>query len=248
MIAEVYGKISSTGSNLSDRMEDKLTGNVFGNLRYLPYEKGLKILLDKIILHNGDSQEILEKIYNQENSFIADKIKFWPRCKNTRTELDMSINLDELFIGIEVKYESPMSGDDQLLRELKVINDERNKKKGLLLFIAQGNGITEAINSIDKLGEYSYILDNIGFACITWEDIYETFNKLDLEDYNDYEKIILEDIIRLLKHKGFEKFKSFQLDEEYDVQEGFFQFNFELDRNFDFKFDIKIEEDFYEFR
>ena len=45
MIAEIHGKISSSGSNLSDRMEDKLTGNFFGNLRYLPYEKGFKLLL-----------------------------------------------------------------------------------------------------------------------------------------------------------------------------------------------------------
>ena len=28
MLAEIYGKISSMGSNLSDRLEDNLTGNV----------------------------------------------------------------------------------------------------------------------------------------------------------------------------------------------------------------------------
>ncbi|KPU26283.1 hypothetical protein TR13x_10785 [Caloranaerobacter sp. TR13] len=37
MIAEMKGKISSTGSNLSERLEDKLIGDFFGALRYIPY-------------------------------------------------------------------------------------------------------------------------------------------------------------------------------------------------------------------
>ncbi|MEK4246582.1 hypothetical protein MKZ20_14770 [Psychrobacillus sp. FSL K6-2684] len=40
MIAEIRGKISRSGSNLTERLEDNLTGNVFGALRYLPYERG----------------------------------------------------------------------------------------------------------------------------------------------------------------------------------------------------------------
>ncbi|WP_179863669.1 hypothetical protein [Bacillus toyonensis] len=45
MIAEIHGKISSDSSNLSERLEDKLTGDIFGSLRYLPYLKGLYQLL-----------------------------------------------------------------------------------------------------------------------------------------------------------------------------------------------------------
>ena len=40
-IAEIKGKISSTGSNLSDRLEDLLTSDVFGPLRYIPFDEGL---------------------------------------------------------------------------------------------------------------------------------------------------------------------------------------------------------------
>ena len=246
MIAEIHGKISSSGSNLSDRMEDKLTGNFFGNLRYMPYEKGLRLLLDEIIVYKGNSEEILDKVASVRNSFISDKIEFWPSHENA--ELDLSIDLEGLFIGVEVKYESGLSSGDQLLRELKVINDKRNDKKGLLLFIAQGKGMGEAFDAIDRLGGYSYLLDNISFAYISWEDIYETYNQLNLGSYNDYERLIIEDIRKLLKLKGFEKFKSFEIDREYNIQDKFFKFDYKIRLDFDFQFHIEIKEDFYEFR
>jgi hypothetical protein len=47
MIAEIHNKLSATGSNLHDRLEDQLTGNVFGTLRYLPYSQGLHVILNK---------------------------------------------------------------------------------------------------------------------------------------------------------------------------------------------------------
>lgn len=248
MIAEIHSKISSSGSNLSDRLEDKLTGDFFGNLRYLSYEKGLKLILDEVIFYKGNSDAILEETNKIIEQFIGDKLDFWPKCKNTGTELDLSISFDNLFIGVEVKYRSPLSGDNQLLRELKVINGKRNKRKKLLLFISQGDGLTEAIQAIDSLGKDSYLLDDIAFAYITWEDIYEVFKGLNLDSYNNYEKIVMQDIIRLLKFKGFEKFRDFILDEKYSIQDMFFEFDYNLLEDFNFKFDIKIEEAFYEFR
>lgn len=41
MLAEIQGKISRTGSNLTERLEDNLTGNVFGVLRYIPFSAAL---------------------------------------------------------------------------------------------------------------------------------------------------------------------------------------------------------------
>jgi len=34
-IAEIHGKISSLGSNISDKQEDLLTSDVFGTFKYL---------------------------------------------------------------------------------------------------------------------------------------------------------------------------------------------------------------------
>lgn len=47
MIVEIRNKISSSGSNLTDRLEDQLTGNVFGALRYLSSELGLRRAISK---------------------------------------------------------------------------------------------------------------------------------------------------------------------------------------------------------
>ena len=46
-IAEIHGKLSSSGSNISDRLEDLLTADVFGCLRYLPFEKGFQKILTR---------------------------------------------------------------------------------------------------------------------------------------------------------------------------------------------------------
>lgn len=72
-IAEIKGKISSTGSNLSDRLEDLLTSDVFGPLRYLPFDEGLlPILKSATHWQNGSSLEI-EEMPDQSMEVI-----FWP--------------------------------------------------------------------------------------------------------------------------------------------------------------------------
>jgi len=53
VLAEIKGKISQTGSNLSDRLEDKLTGDFFGTIRYLPFEIGLGPVLSKVRFEGG---------------------------------------------------------------------------------------------------------------------------------------------------------------------------------------------------
>ena len=42
MIAEIKGKVNMQNTNLTSLREDELTGNFFGNLRYIPFAKGLK--------------------------------------------------------------------------------------------------------------------------------------------------------------------------------------------------------------
>jgi hypothetical protein len=44
LIAELHNKISAESNNL-ERSEDKLTGDFFGTLRYLPFEIGMKPIL-----------------------------------------------------------------------------------------------------------------------------------------------------------------------------------------------------------
>lgn len=44
MIAELHNKISSNSSVNYERSEDELTGNFFGTLRYMPFNKGMVLV------------------------------------------------------------------------------------------------------------------------------------------------------------------------------------------------------------
>lgn len=45
MIAEIKGKLWQTGHNLNESLEDNLTGNFFGALRYIPFDLALRKIL-----------------------------------------------------------------------------------------------------------------------------------------------------------------------------------------------------------
>ena len=53
-------------------MEDKLTGDFFGNLRYLPYKKGTRLLLDNIKIYKAHKS--IKQIMNCDK--YSKKIKY----------------------------------------------------------------------------------------------------------------------------------------------------------------------------
>lgn len=57
MVEEFYGKISRSGSNLSDNLEDKLTGDFFGTLRYMDFYDGLQPILCGALRISEEQQE-----------------------------------------------------------------------------------------------------------------------------------------------------------------------------------------------
>ena len=73
MIAELHGKISGSDSNLSDRLEDKLTGDVFGLLRYMPFHIGMAQILRAAKI-DGLSECVNQTTIN----FWGGRIRFWP--------------------------------------------------------------------------------------------------------------------------------------------------------------------------
>lgn len=245
MIAETHGKISRTGSNLSENMEDKLTGNFFGRLRYLPYSKGLKILLEN--LKYEDNIEHGKLFSDTKKEYIGDNFHFWKYSKIA--ELDLIIELSDCLLGIEVKYNSRLSGNTQLKREFEYLfkDDKNNYKNKFLIFISRVEGLKEALEEIENVKKMHEEYKNIKFAYISWEDIFEIYNKIDLVMYNDYEKLIIVDIITLLKYKDFERFRNFKIEDRHKVNNDlFFKFDY---YNFKFKeFFAIIEGDkYYEF-
>lgn len=225
MIAEIHNKISSTGSNLSDRLEDQLTGDFFGTLRYIPYNRGLQ----KIIRCNG----------NEDNE--DPKYHFWKRLKddnNSTVEPDLILEFENAVIGIEVKYNSGLSSNDleedyeeqsaidnseeikesnnQLVREARAIIKEYKNKSKHLIFIAQDNYCVQVFE--DANSKIKQECDGkISFEAISWSDIYDRVCDL-LNEAKGYENIILNDIRALLEKKGFDRFKSFSLSDKENFE------------------------------
>ena len=126
-IAKIHGKISSTGSNLSERMEDLLTSDVFGCMRYLPAEKVLIPFLRTARSFEGKNLEVPEEI-------IAAHYSFWPWLEfsgRNPCQPDAVIGIETKhghmhLILIEAKYYAGLSSEedeciepnDQLAREL----------------------------------------------------------------------------------------------------------------------------------
>ena len=201
MIAELHGKISSRGTNLRETLEDNLTGNFFGSLRYIPFSKGIK----KVLLEAIDN----DCFDNYEAEEWAEKIEFWPYHEDG--ELDLIIDLNLVTIGIEVKYNSGLSSEDnmtnddesedksknQLSSENEIKNDyksqERSKnqlaressiiselatqknKKPILLFIAKKN---EGKEIVDNVMKRNIIEQDVILEFISWEQICSVIEEL----------------------------------------------------------------------
>lgn len=257
MIAEIYRKISKSGSNLSERSEDNLTGNFFGNMRYIPFNQGIKsILMDFVYPH--ELALIIEKI---DADFWNENIAFWPY--DEEGEIDVLMNFTEVVIGIEVKFLSGLSSDDsicnekkyeddaeqiklesrqQIARESRIISRKGIGKDKLLIFIADGN---DCMNVYQDTINRNILEENVHMGVLSWQDILTAIKNLNAE--NNFQQLILSDLKELLITKGLEGFHKFDLDEKIFVEDSlFYDFKGKI---FSFNIEDEVGEmDFYEFR
>ncbi|MCG6154022.1 hypothetical protein [Leptospira bandrabouensis] len=207
MIAEIKGKITPTGSNLSQRSEDNFTGNFFGHLKYLGLEFGLKPILKEVnFREKSNLNEILigKPIYT-----------FWKRY-NDFGEIDVIIEINNIVIGIEVKYISGISSDDdninakenqnQLNKYSKLLNLYFKEKFKFLILVAPNAIGLPIYQKILKLNLCQEV--NVGF--ISWENIFNIIQNLKNTSNSQFENEILSDLLEYLNVKGFDKFKKFE--------------------------------------
>ena len=212
MVEEFYGKISRSGSNLSDSLEDKLTGDFFGILRYMDFCDGLQPILcgalRKSEKQQAESQAAIQRIENVNCTNIRDgeHIKFWP--KHALGELDVLLEFDNCYIGIEVKFKSGLSSDDQLIREANILCDLPKDKKKILLFIAKH----ESCLSIYRKYKKDMSKHGVHFVFASWEDILQSMKDIlhggKGSNYTFGQKLMISDLVRLLTRKGFDTFLS----------------------------------------
>lgn len=263
LIAEIKGKISSTGSNLNERLEDKLTGDLFGSLRYIPFDKATKSILLKTKVSKGNFSDTFEVINRLSVGYWDRNILFWPY--DSLGELDVLLEFEEIVIGIEVKLYSGLSSDDgvdnsaydhiaesshQLSRESRILKRKitGTNKRALLIFISPEYTCYPICK---EAYDRNIIEDGVVLGYLPWEEILVALEKVvETEDINKYEELITKDLITLLKRKGLERFRSFDFDCP-NIDPGLcFEFTGKEDIEIDFTFNqgLVMEEGYYEFK
>tara|TARA_B100002003_G_scaffold231791_1_gene243064 strand:+ start:735 stop:1586 length:852 start_codon:yes stop_codon:yes gene_type:complete len=234
-IAELHGKISSSGSNLSERLEDLLTSDVFGSLRYLPFEEALIPILENAQNYKSENTNLKIKHSVKENN---PKIVFWYRLPHS--EPDVLIKYGKHLILIEVKYLHGKSGryldsnqqeenivqeasSDQLGREFEDLLEYKKDDfidRSLVYITAHRIIPTTDFEEVEKhFEEKEHKNPNFpkvkgeqfkrNAFWLSWIQIHNVLVKLSKEQPDEFRKEILDDIKKLLFKKGLRRFNSF---------------------------------------
>lgn len=216
MINEIKGKISSTGSNLSDRLEDKLTGDFFGALRYLPFEQGLKGILEEVEYTDPEHTRAWTKFLSEQSGFNH-SYHFWPQ--HSKGEIDLLLEFDDALVGIEVKYRSGISSQDeeeivsydkslhQLSKYSHMIEGLADKKRTFLVFLAPFS-IRNTVQQ--QVGIEFNISSSVGLGFVNWEDIHTKLIRMSKNALPGTQHYILSDTKELLDVKGLKRFNGFK--------------------------------------
>jgi hypothetical protein len=224
-VAEIRGKISGAGANLSERMEDLLTSDIFGCMRYLPIEKALIPFLERARSFHGNSLTVPDKIIKVHYSF-------WPWLELPGCipcEPDIMLGLEATgrqlhLVLVENKYYSGLSSEedertepnDQLARELDnldavscmVMGWEPNLRiaSRTLLFITQDMGIPRALlaKSLDEYTRKRHKTGDIYWA--SWRFLPPILEGSLEQETTPENKVVLEDMLALLLRKELRMF------------------------------------------
>lgn len=240
MLAEIHHKISSTGSNLSSQLEDKLTGDVFGALRYIPFSIGLKPILQSVQWEQANNNAVFTSLIDSiDNQEFSQFLHFWP-WRNP-IEPDIVFEPDHFHCWIEVKYTSRLSGNDQLMKQAEVMQKENSSRPNFLILLAR----QEELPYLEKGYEFP---PQVHFGTLSWQTICRKLLEIKKSHKIEFPfNLVLDDILELLIKKGFDPFSGFQaagIEKTYWLFElGKPSFNFThvktIDHEQHFRFDIK---------
>ncbi len=233
-IAEIHGKISDTGTNLSERMEDLLTSDIFGCMRYLSPQKVLIPFLQTAKSLHGDAFPILGEI-------IKFHCSFWPSLKSLGCipcEPDVMLGLETdkrvvHLVLVEAKYYSGLSSEEderpepanQLARELDNLfalssldlgwKPELKIGARILLFVTQDMGMPRGLLA-QSLAEYKHKRNRESDIYWTSWRFLPSILEQNLEKESSPENTaILEDMLKLLLRKGLTVFRGVEPVREY---------------------------------
>lgn len=225
-IAELRGKISESGTNLSERMEDLLTADTFGCMRYIPPEMILLPFLSTTRSFHGSEFTVPEDI-------VAVHYSFWPYIRTREAipcEPDVIIGLETRghrihFMLVETKYYSGLSSEeddrpvpnDQLARELDNLDvvspvhlgwsPSLNVSSRRLVFVTQDMGMPRHLLA-QSLSEYHSKRDRKGDIFWTsWRYLPGILEREINKEAVPEHKAVLEDMLALLLRKELTIFR-----------------------------------------
>lgn len=231
MIAEIYNKVPEEWR----RKEDVLTGSFFGLMRYSSsFSSILGALLSTAKFQKG--KVIPKEAYRTALNSIGEnwELVFWEKLERKEIDLLLICRKTKVVIGIEVKYLSKLSSDDE--KEIDVEREESKNQlavysrlmqkkyagyKRFLVFLAKA---AEAKDIYDMSYERVTHIEMDGFGYCSWESFFRELGKLKLEDARD--RLIAKDLKDYLAHKGLNGFTRFNLEKlgrwSVDTQLGYY--------------------------
>ncbi len=226
VIAEIYGKLSRTGSNMHDRLEDQLTGDVFGSLRYVRSQLWFEKIFSKTKFLDADSplqKRALEIWQRAMQSPFSLDIRFWERLSD-HGEIDLLIEGPNLTIGCEIKYISGLSSDDSVDNHIPdEAAMEREKLESVNQLARYGRYLGKDSNSVLILIAPADLGTAIVFdalqrgimraplGLLTWQAVYKGIVEVQSNISNPNEAVLFEDLRLLLSHRGLSTFEGWPM-------------------------------------
>ncbi len=229
IMAEVHGKISSTGSNINDRMEDLLTSNVFQLLRYLPIQFGILPVLSSAKNSYDEEQRRTFGIPAGVNNV---SYHFWKRFNNWEPDVFIELKQDQKVIAnimIEAKYLSGKSGSavyeeedgvevyvahsDQLEKLWSALKTYSAGTPHYLFYLTMDWVMPiQSLNESIKATSDDNCRDNIYW--LNWQSIHTRLNNILVDSCtvtSETDLIVIKDIINLLDRKGLKEFSGISI-------------------------------------
>jgi len=238
-IAELRGKISESGTNLSERMEDLLTADTFGCMRYVPPEMALLPFLSTAQSFHGSEFTVPEDI-------VAVHYSFWPYLRTrevTACEPDVMIGIETEgrrihLLLVESKYYSGLSSEeddrpvpnDQLARELDNLDAVSPVQLGWpphlqvssrrIVFVTQDMGMPRHLLA-QSLSEYRRKRGREGdIFWASWRYLPGILERSRQEECQPEQGAVLEDMLKLLLRKGLVMFRGVEsVEADFEVPE-----------------------------
>jgi len=220
-LAEIRGKISEGSASLSERMEDLLTSDIFGCMRYLQPQNALIPFLHTARSLRGNIPAIPDRVLRVHWSF-------WPWLRSAgripcEPDVVLGLETEEHYVHVilvEAKYYSGLSSEenerdepnDQLARQLDNLDVVSCATLGwrthseiasrMLLFVTQDMGIPRDLLA-RSLAEYTRKRSKEGdIYWASWRFLPSVLERRLKEEITQESRAVLDDMLMLLLRKG----------------------------------------------